>query len=48
MHLHEPLNEGIVGVDLPDDKINEIIQPLVEDGTIDQWIIKHSEEASKL
>ena len=30
------------------DKINEIIKPLVEDGTIDQWIIKHSEEASKL
>ena len=30
------------------DKINEISKPLVEDGTIDQWIIKHSEEASKL
>lgn len=30
------------------DKINEIIQPLVEDGTIDNWIIQHSEEASKL
>ena len=29
-------------------KINEIIQPLVEDGSIDQWIIQHSEEASKL
>lgn len=29
-------------------KINEIIKPLAEDGTIDQWIIQHSEEASKL
>ena len=29
-------------------KINEIINPLAEDGTIDQWIIQHSEEASKL
>lgn len=29
-------------------KINEIIAPLAEDGTIDEWIIQHSEEASKL
>jgi polar amino acid transport system substrate-binding protein len=30
------------------EKINEIITPIIEDGTIDEWIIKHSEEASKL
>ena len=29
-------------------KINEILQPIIDDGTIDQWIIQHSEEASKL
>lgn len=29
-------------------KINEILQPIIDDGTIDQWIIEHSEEASKL
>lgn len=29
-------------------KINEIIKPMVEDGTIDQWIVEHSEAASKL
>jgi polar amino acid transport system substrate-binding protein len=29
-------------------KINEIIAPLAEDGTIDKWIVQHSEEASKL
>ena len=29
-------------------KINEILKPIIEDGTIDKWIIQHSEEASKL
>ena len=29
-------------------KINEILKPIIEDGTINDWIIKHSEEASKL
>lgn len=29
-------------------KINEIIKPLAEDGTIDGWIIEHSEAASQL
>ena len=29
-------------------KINEILKPIIEDGTINEWIIKHSEEASKL
>ena len=29
-------------------KINELLAPIVEDGTIDQWIIEHSEAASKL
>lgn len=29
-------------------KVNEIIQPIVEDGTIDGWIVKHSELSSAL
>lgn len=29
-------------------KINEIIKELVESGQIDEWFVKHSEEASKL
>ena len=29
-------------------KINEILKPIIEDGTINERIIKHSEEASKL
>ena len=29
-------------------KINEILKPIIDDGTINDWIIKHSEEASKL
>ena len=29
-------------------KINEIIAPIVEDGTIDKWIVEHSELASAL
>jgi hypothetical protein len=29
-------------------KINEIIQELVANGQIDEWFVKHSEEASKL
>ena len=30
------------------DKINEIVQPLIDDGSIDEFYVKHSEEASKL
>lgn len=30
------------------EKINEIITPIIEDGTIDQWIVEHSEKASAL
>lgn len=30
------------------EKINEIIQPLIEDGTIDAWIVKHTELSSAL
>ena len=29
-------------------KINEIIAPLVEDGTVDKWLVEHSELASAL
>ena len=29
-------------------KINEIIAPVVADGTVDQWIVEHSEKASAL
>jgi polar amino acid transport system substrate-binding protein len=29
-------------------KINEIVQKLKSDGKIDEWFVKHSEEASKL
>ena len=29
-------------------KVNEIIAPLVEDGTIDKWLVEHSELASAL
>lgn len=29
-------------------KINEILQPIIEDGTIDKWIIEYSEDASNL
>ena len=29
-------------------KINEIIAPIVEDGTVDKWIVEHSELASAL
>ena len=29
-------------------KINEIVQPLIDDGSIDEFYIRHSEEASKL
>lgn len=30
------------------EKVNEIITPIIEDGTIDQWIVEHSEKASAL
>ena len=30
------------------DKINEVVQPLIDDGSIDEFYVKHSEEASKL
>ena len=29
-------------------KINEIVQPLIDDGSIEKFYVKHSEEASKL
>lgn len=29
-------------------KINEILKPIIDDGTIDKWIIQYSEDASKL
>ena len=29
-------------------KINEIITPVIEDGTVDKWIVEHSEKASAL
>lgn len=29
-------------------KINEILKPIIEDGTIDNWIVEYSEDASKL
>ena len=29
-------------------KINEILKPIIEDGTIDKWIIQYSEDASNL
>jgi polar amino acid transport system substrate-binding protein len=29
-------------------KINEILEPIIQDGTIDGWIIEHSEQASQL
>ncbi len=29
-------------------KINEIIKPIIEDGTVDAWIVEHSELASQL
>ena len=29
-------------------KVNEILAPIVEDGTIDGWIVKHSELSSNL
>ena len=29
-------------------KINEIIKPIIEDGTVDAWIVQHSELASQL
>lgn len=29
-------------------KINEIVQPLIDDGSIDEFYVKHSEESSKL
>ena len=31
-----------------DKKINEIIAPVIEDGTVDKWIVEHSEKASAL
>jgi len=29
-------------------KLNEIIAPIVEDGTIDGWIVEHTELASQI
>lgn len=29
-------------------KVNVIISPIIEDGTVDQWIVEHSEKASAL
>jgi len=29
-------------------KINEIITPIIEDGTVDKWIVEHTEKASEL
>lgn len=29
-------------------KINEIIAPIVEDGTVDNWIVEHTELAAEV
>ena len=34
--------------DEPYRKINEIITPVIEDGTMDKWLVEHSELASAL
>lgn len=29
-------------------KINELLEPIIEDGTVDNWIVEHTEKASEL